>query len=197
LEWGVVAGEHAAIVVARVVDEAAGLLRSRGEALAGDLGHDNGVHSWVAHFLVGPAGAISEALGFDALDATGEHADDGSEDRCRLHFAFGLVGLCFTADRLVKSVEDDRGKRHCKAEPEASFVCAGYYFDVVANERAAHKEGYLGIMFSCSQDCSVPTSALKVMYRFSSFELVHTRFVLWAEYSYALLQVHGCDYMRI
>ena len=80
LKWGVVSREHSAIAVACVIDEAAGFLWSRFEALARRPRRYVRHHSWVAYLLVGPACSIPEALGFDVLDAKGEHASNGSEN---------------------------------------------------------------------------------------------------------------------
>jgi hypothetical protein len=112
LERCIVAGEHTTIAVASVVDEAAGFLRRKREALAASLECDDELRSGTAHFLIRPACAISEALGFSALDAEGEHAGDRSEDRGCLHFCFCVGGLVFRC-RLT-CVEDDGGKTHSK-----------------------------------------------------------------------------------
>jgi hypothetical protein len=61
LQRRVVAREHAAVLVASVVHEAAGF------------------------FPVGPFGAAGEAFGRRAVDAEGENAGDGSDDRGGLH----------------------------------------------------------------------------------------------------------------
>lgn len=57
----VVAREHPAVVVAGVVDEGSGLL------------------------FVGPGWPAVKAIGFDELDAKGQHAGQGGEDRGGLH----------------------------------------------------------------------------------------------------------------
>ena len=126
LERGVVAREHAAIVVARVVDEAAGFLLIKGEALAKYPGRLSRSSTWISYLSVWPGSAVPEALGLNALGAKGEYTGNGSENWGRLHFACRLGELSAfvfcDSDRLGDSIEDNRAKKTYESKRDASFI---------------------------------------------------------------------------
>lgn len=137
LERGVFAREHAAIVVARVVDKATGFLWTKGKASVKYPGRVSRCHTWILYLSVWPGCAVSEALGLNALGAEREHAGNGSDDCGRLRFAYWFGRLFafvfWDPDRLEDSVENDRVKKTYVSKREASFIHSlDTKFDMVA-----------------------------------------------------------------